>query len=143
MTAQGRGKIFNVLGGGSDGEYFPGIAIYGTTKRGLDYFTTALAKELVLTCRTFDPDEARSWGFINRVVADSDLDDTARNLAQSLVRKAALTLTATKRHVNAIADQAFGAAHSWSEADGLASAMSDPECQQTRRDYLRALGERG
>lgn len=46
MTAQGSGKIFNMLGGGSDGEYFPGIAIYGTTKRGLDYFSTALAKEL-------------------------------------------------------------------------------------------------
>ena len=46
MTAQGSGKIFNVLGGGSDGEYFPGIAIYGTTKRGLDYFSRALAKEL-------------------------------------------------------------------------------------------------
>jgi len=46
MTAQGGGKIFNILGGGSDGEYFPGIAIYGTTKRGLDYFSTALAKEL-------------------------------------------------------------------------------------------------
>lgn len=46
MKAQGSGKIFNMLGGGSDGEYFPGIAIYGTTKRGLDYFCTALAKEL-------------------------------------------------------------------------------------------------
>lgn len=46
MTDQGSGKIFNVLGGGSDGEYFPGIGIYGTTKRGLDYFSTALAKEL-------------------------------------------------------------------------------------------------
>ena len=46
MTAQGSGKIFNILGGGSDGEYFPGIAIYGTTKRGLDYFSRALAKEL-------------------------------------------------------------------------------------------------
>jgi len=46
MTAQGSGKIFNMLGGGSDGEYFPGIAIYGTTKRGLDYFSTALAREL-------------------------------------------------------------------------------------------------
>lgn len=46
MKAQGGGKIFNMLGGGSDGEYFPGIAIYGTTKRGLDYFCTALAKEL-------------------------------------------------------------------------------------------------
>ena len=46
MQAQGQGKIFNILGGGSDGEYFPGIAIYGTTKRGLDYFSRALAKEL-------------------------------------------------------------------------------------------------
>lgn len=46
MTTQGHGKIFNMLGGGSDGEYFPGIAIYGTTKRGLDYFSTSLAKEL-------------------------------------------------------------------------------------------------
>lgn len=46
MAGQGHGKIFNMLGGGSDGEYFPGIAIYGTTKRGLDYFSRALAKEL-------------------------------------------------------------------------------------------------
>ncbi len=39
-------KIFNMLGGGSDGEYFPGMGIYGTTKRALDYFTNALSKEL-------------------------------------------------------------------------------------------------
>lgn len=46
MLLQGQGKIFNMLGGGSDGEYFPGMGIYGTTKRGLNYFTDALAKEL-------------------------------------------------------------------------------------------------
>lgn len=46
MTKQGAGKIFNVLGGGSDGEYFKGMGIYGTTKRGLDYLTNALVKEL-------------------------------------------------------------------------------------------------
>lgn len=40
------GKIFNMLGGGSDGEYFPGMGIYGSTKRALDYFTDALTKEL-------------------------------------------------------------------------------------------------
>lgn len=49
MVAQGRGRIFNILGGGSDGEYFPGMGIYGTTKRGLDYLTDALAKELAGT----------------------------------------------------------------------------------------------
>lgn len=46
MVAQGAGRIFNILGGGSDGEYFPGMGIYGTTKRGLDYLTRALVKEL-------------------------------------------------------------------------------------------------
>ena len=49
MREQGCGKIFNVLGGGSNGEYFPGLGIYGTTKRGLDYFTNALVKEMADT----------------------------------------------------------------------------------------------
>lgn len=46
MRSQGQGKIFNMLGGGSDGEYFPGMGIYGSSKRALDYFSNALAKEL-------------------------------------------------------------------------------------------------
>lgn len=46
MQQQGQGKIFNMLGGGSDGEYFPGMGVYGSTKRALDYFTDALGKEL-------------------------------------------------------------------------------------------------
>lgn len=49
MVMQDGGRIFNILGGGSDGEYFPGMGIYGTTKRGLDYLTTALTKELAGT----------------------------------------------------------------------------------------------
>ena len=46
MREQGQGKLFNMLGGGSNGEYFPGLGVYGSTKRGLDYFTNALVKEL-------------------------------------------------------------------------------------------------
>lgn len=45
MLAQGHGKLFNMLGGGSDGEYFPGMGVYGATKRGMDYLTDALVKE--------------------------------------------------------------------------------------------------
>ncbi len=45
IEQSGKGKIFNMLGGGSDGEIFPGMGIYGSTKRGLDYFTNALIKE--------------------------------------------------------------------------------------------------
>ncbi|MEP5763754.1 MAG: SDR family oxidoreductase [Halieaceae bacterium] len=45
MLAQGEGKLFNMLGGGSDGEFFPGMGVYGSTKRGMDYLTNALVKE--------------------------------------------------------------------------------------------------
>jgi len=46
MTAQGGGQLFNVLGGGSDGRIRPNMGVYGATKRGLDQFTQALAKEV-------------------------------------------------------------------------------------------------
>ncbi|CAM3260191.1 SDR family oxidoreductase [Nocardioides dubius] len=49
LTAQGHGKLFNVLGGGSDGRIRPGMGVYGATKRGLDGFTRALAKEVAGT----------------------------------------------------------------------------------------------
>lgn len=49
LTAQGGGKLFNVLGGGSDGRIRPGMGVYGATKRGLDGFTRALAKEVAGT----------------------------------------------------------------------------------------------
>ena len=46
MTAAGGGKLFNVLGGGSDGAIREGMGVYSTTKRGLDMFTRALVKEV-------------------------------------------------------------------------------------------------
>ena len=45
FLAQGSGKLFNVLGGGSDGRIRPGMGVYSATKRGLDLFTRALIKE--------------------------------------------------------------------------------------------------
>lgn len=45
MTAQGSGKLFNMLGGGADGKVRPGMAVYGATKRGLRFFTDAAIKE--------------------------------------------------------------------------------------------------
>ena len=45
MTAQGGGRLFNVLGGGSDGRIRPNMGVYAATKRGLDMFTRALVKE--------------------------------------------------------------------------------------------------
>jgi enoyl-CoA hydratase/carnithine racemase len=98
----------------------------------------ALTKELVLTCRPFDAAEAKAAGFLNRVVAADALDASALELAQTVAAKAAHPLFSTKRHVNAVTDQMLGTMRSWSDADGLVTALGDPECAEARRDYLRS-----
>lgn len=45
MLAQGGGKIYTFEGFGSNGMKTPGLAVYGTTKYAVRYFTDALAKE--------------------------------------------------------------------------------------------------
>ncbi|MFC5751321.1 SDR family oxidoreductase [Actinomadura rugatobispora] len=46
MTAQGGGTVWNMAGLGSDGRTVAGLIAYGATKRGSDYLTTGLAKEV-------------------------------------------------------------------------------------------------
>ncbi len=103
----------------------------------------ALTKELVLTCRPFDAAEAKSAGFVNQVVPEDELSATVNQLADSLSQKASLTLLATKRHVNAVTDQMVGTMRSWSDADGLAVALQDPECAEARRRYLTQKNSKG
>lgn len=96
----------------------------------------ALTKELVLTCRLFGPEEAKAAGFLNRVVADEQLDDAVEELASSIAAKARHAIFATKRHVNAVTDQMVGTMRSWSDAYGLAVGLTDPESAEARRGYL-------
>ncbi len=98
----------------------------------------ALTKELVLTCRPFDAQEARAAGFLNRLVPAEELDAHVLELAHSLAKKASHALVSTKRHVNAVTEQMVGTMRSWSDADGLVTALGDPECADARREYLRA-----
>ena len=96
----------------------------------------ALTKELVMTCRPFDADEARQAGFLNRIVADDQLDAEADALARSLADKSGHAIAATKRHVNAVTEQMVGTMRSWSDADGLVTAFHDEEAGERRRAYL-------
>jgi enoyl-CoA hydratase/carnithine racemase len=102
----------------------------------------ALTKELVMTCRPFTAEEARAAGFLNRVAPADQLDDEVDALASALVTKSALTLRATKRHVDAITGQMVGTARSWSDADSLVSALHDPESREAAGRYLERLGRR-
>lgn len=46
MLAQGHGFIYNLYGAGSTGRIHTDLSVYATTKRGVDYFTRVLTKEL-------------------------------------------------------------------------------------------------
>ncbi|MBE0651763.1 MAG: SDR family oxidoreductase [Bacteroidales bacterium] len=43
---QGYGKIFNMEGFGSDGRMMDKLTLYGTTKRGVNYFTKSVSREV-------------------------------------------------------------------------------------------------
>ena len=103
----------------------------------------ALTKELVMTCREFSPDEAASAGFLNRVVAEENLDATVEELVATLSRMPKMALLATKAHTNAVSETMVSTGRSWSDADGLIGALHDPECRDAAAAYLeRVLARR-
>lgn len=102
----------------------------------------ALTKELVMTCRPFTAEEARQAGFLNRVVPAAVLDAAADRLVDDLLSKSALTLTATKRHVNAVTEGMVGTARAWNDADSLVTALRDPESRSVASTYLKRLKRR-
>jgi enoyl-CoA hydratase/carnithine racemase len=102
----------------------------------------AMTKELVLTCRPFTAEEARALGFLNRVLPESELHASVEELAGQLARKSSLTLSATKRAVNAASQDMASTAGAWSDADALLTALHDPESRAAAEDYLRRLSGR-
>ena len=60
----------------------------------------AIVRELVLSCRPFDAHEARSLGFVNRVVPRDQLESAVDELATQMSEKAPSVVMATKRQVN-------------------------------------------
>jgi enoyl-CoA hydratase/carnithine racemase len=96
----------------------------------------ALTKELVMTCRPFGADEAKAAGFLNRVVAEDRLDDEVDELAEAVASRPRFAVLATKAHTNAVTEQMVGLVRSWSDADGLAGGLRDPEGRRAREHYL-------
>jgi enoyl-CoA hydratase/carnithine racemase len=96
----------------------------------------ALTKELVMTCRPFGAQEGKAAGFVNKVVAEDGLDEEVERLVAQLITKSALTLGMTKRHTNAVAEGMVATARSFSDADGLLTALHDPESRDAAAAYL-------
>ncbi|MCH9839351.1 enoyl-CoA hydratase/isomerase family protein [bacterium] len=96
----------------------------------------AIVRELVLTCRPFDADEAQALGFVNRVVPRLELESAVTELAEQLARKAPSVVRATKRQVNTALENVASTAGAWADADQLGAALGDPEARVAARDYL-------
>jgi enoyl-CoA hydratase/carnithine racemase len=99
----------------------------------------ALTKELVMTCRPFDADEAMRSGFLNRVVDDERLDAEVEALVQTLLAKPKLALLETKAHVNAVTESMVGTGRSWADADGLFAGLRDAEGRAAAQAYVERL----
>ncbi len=99
----------------------------------------ALTKELVMTCRPFDAEEALRCGFLNRVVDDDSLDAEVESLVQTLLAKPKLALLETKAHVNAVTESMVGTGRSWADADGLGAGLRDPEGRASANAYIERL----
>ncbi len=98
----------------------------------------AMTRELVLTCRPFDADEARSLGFVNRVVPRADLESAVDELAAQMAAKAPNVVRTTKRQVIEALDAVSSTAGSWADADLLGAALRDPDARAAARAYLNA-----
>lgn len=98
----------------------------------------ALTRELVLTCRPFDADEARSIGFVNRVVPRAELESAVDELAELLARKAPSVVAATKRQVHEASENLASTTGAWADAIVLGAALRDPDSRDAARRYLDA-----
>jgi enoyl-CoA hydratase/carnithine racemase len=67
----------------------------------------ARAKEIILECRRYGAEEARTLGLVHRVVPGNDLMKHSREYAQMLLAKPFKPLTEMKARINAIARTAM------------------------------------
>jgi enoyl-CoA hydratase/carnithine racemase len=98
-----------------------------------------LTKELVITCRPFDTAEAKAAGFLNRVVADDELETTVNELATLVESKPAFATQATKSATNAVTAQMVGTARSWNDAEALQAGLRDPEGKTSAKAYMNQV----
>jgi enoyl-CoA hydratase/carnithine racemase len=103
----------------------------------------ALTKELVMTCRRFTPAEAKSIGFLNRVVPATQLESEVEQLALEMVAKPSVPVAITKEHVNAVARAMGAGMTAFADGDLLLGASAEEESRAAARAYQeKAFGKR-
>lgn len=95
------------------------------------------AKELIMTGRTFYPEQAETWGIINRVVTPDALHQAGRELADELAGSAPLAVSYAKRVINGVNDLQRGLQlEAWAQSVLIRSEdfAEGAQAMMTRRD---------
>jgi len=96
----------------------------------------ALTKELVMTCRRFSAEEAKSIRFVNRVVPAARVMDEANALALEVASKPSVPVVITKEHVNAVSRAMGAGMTAFGDGDALLASAQDPESLEAMREYV-------
>jgi len=96
----------------------------------------AMTKELVMTCRPFDAEEAKNLGFINKVVKEADLESQTVNMAEAIRKRPQTIVEATKHQVRAATDSLASTKNEWVGEILIAAANKDSAARSAAQNYL-------
>ena len=97
----------------------------------------AMNRELVMTCRPFNAEEAKSIGFVNRVVASEDLEEETLKLAKAIKKRPQSVIQTTKKQVQSAAEDLASTQKEWVGEILISVAGLDQEAKESAQKYLR------
>lgn len=97
----------------------------------------AMTKELVMTCRPFSAEEAKSIGFLNRVVALEELEQEATDLAISIKSRPHSIIKMTKLQVHSATEDLASTQKSWIGEILISAVEQDKEAKEAAQKYLK------
>jgi len=108
---------------------------WGGTQRLARVVGKPLAKELCLTGRLFDAEEARAMGLVARVFPEETFGEDCRSAAQGLAAKGRVALEAIKRVIDRGADVDLKTGCAL-EADAFALCFASPDAKEGAAAFL-------
>lgn len=139
MTAQGSGRIYNVLGAGADGSPVPGMAGYATTKRALQFLTQSFAQETAGSCvlvGAISPGLVMTEGFLREHARMAPGPErAARERWVNVIGDHVETIAAWACDIFG-AEHAHGAEWAWLNAEKIAARQRDEPHRDVLSRYL-------
>jgi enoyl-CoA hydratase len=101
----------------------------------------AMTRELVMTCRPFSAEEAKSIGFVNRVIDREELEQESINMASSIKHRPQAVIQTTKRQVQSAAENLASTQNEWIGEALITAAGQDKEAKEFAQKYLKGKNE--